>query len=262
MNLRFIKYHGTGNDFILVDNRDASLDLTKHEIAHLCNRRFGIGADGLMLLNRHYEHDFEMKYFNSDGGEGSMCGNGGRCIAAFAKHLGIVSDPTKFLASDGVHKACHTENGIELRMNDLSIAAQNGSELFLDSGSPHLVIFSDNIKDLDVATRGRKIRYSDRFKPAGTNVNFVEYVDQNQIFVRTYERGVEDETYSCGTGAVASSLAAVIRYKFSADSVTVKTIGGELLIKYKKQDSKDSFVFHDIWLCGPAKQVYSGTIEL
>ena len=196
MTINFSKYQGTGNDFIIIDNRDNKISLNKIQIKKLCDRRFGIGADGLMLLENHANLDFNMKYYNSDGIESTMCGNGGRCLVSFAKTLGIFSNETNFNAIDGSHKAMVKENNIvSLQMQDVTDIRIVNKNYFINTGSPHYVTFRDEIKKIDVYNRGREIRYSKEFSPDGTNVNFVEY-QNNKIFVRTYERGVENETLS------------------------------------------------------------------
>ncbi|MDF1550216.1 MAG: diaminopimelate epimerase, partial [Bacteroidales bacterium] len=196
MLLHFYKYHGTGNDFILIDNRDKRFDnLNRNQIKVLCSRRFGIGADGLMLLKSHPDFDFEMAYYNADGSGGSMCGNGGRCITAFAKKLGIINANTKFLASDGPHDASIDENGlVKLKMIDVPVYEQQDEFSFINTGSPHYVKFVKNVAEVNVYESGKSIRYSEQFQKEGTNVNFVS-AEQDGISVRTYERGVEDETY-------------------------------------------------------------------
>jgi diaminopimelate epimerase len=208
MQLHFYKYQGTGNDFIIFDNRDNSIALTKEQVAFLCNRRFGIGADGLMLLNSHSDYDFEMKYYNADGGESSMCGNGGRCLVKFAAERGIFKSQYRFLAIDGEHEASIENNGhVSLKMVDVSSVQSEYNSHILNTGSPHYVEITDHVMDLDVYEKGKAIRYSDDFKKEGINVNFVELTEEpDTILVRTYERGVEDETYSCGTGVTAAAL--------------------------------------------------------
>jgi diaminopimelate epimerase len=256
MRLQFYKYHGTGNDFILIDNRQNEVRLTKEQINFLCHRRFGIGADGLMLLKSHKNYDFEMDYYNSDGARGTMCGNGGRCITAFAKHLGIIGDSTEFIASDGPHQASIDENElVKLKMIDVERIEENEGYSFLDTGSPHYVEFVDDVTKIDVYAKGKEIRYSEKYKAEGTNVNFVSAEEQG-IAVRTYERGVEDETYSCGTGSVASAIAFYKRNKLSDFVIPIKTLGGNLEVTFKEKNNK----FTDVFLKGPAKMVFKGEI--
>jgi diaminopimelate epimerase len=199
MQIHFYKYQGTGNDFVIMDNRDGRYDsLTREQVAFLCHRRFGIGADGLMLLNSHPKLDFEMKYFNSDGGESSMCGNGGRCLTRFASDMGLTQTTYTFQAIDGVHEASiNTDGTVALKMNDVKEVRTDHGHYILNTGSPHYVALTRNVMEMDVFKKGREIRNSPEFREKGINVNFVEQTDNdNRIIVRTYERGVEDETYS------------------------------------------------------------------
>ncbi len=265
MKIRFFKFHGNGNDFIIIDNQKGDVVLTENQIQNLCHRRFGIGADGLMFLNKSDNYDFTMVYFNSDGKIGSMCGNGGRCIAAFASLSGIVNDELIFDAVDGIHHAKiisrHPEKNnwhVRLSMMNVTDVEKNPGYYFLDTGSPHYVEFVDSLAELDVVTEGRKTRYSEKFVPGGTNVNFVEK-DTNRIFVRTYERGVEDETLSCGTGVTASAIAYYL--ESGVNPVNVHTIGGDFTVSFiTNKTSPHSF--ENIWLQGPAQLVYSGEIDL
>lgn len=259
MGLQFYKYQGAGNDFVIIDNRKGIFDGNNRDlIARLCDRRFGIGADGLMLLQENSEYDFEMLYYNSDGNEGSLCGNGGRCIAAFAHFKGIIRNTTQFIAIDGLHEAELTDpEYVRLKMNDITTYEQENGHFYLDTGSPHYVVFTNKLSDKNVYTEGRKIRYNDRFSKEGTNVNFVEF-EQEGLFVRTYERGVEDETFACGTGIVASAISAVIRNNSDIDSYKIRALGGNLRVSFTQNDG----VFTNIWLEGPACQVYSGKIVI
>jgi len=260
MTIKFFKYQGTGNDFVILDNRDKKYDhLTREQVEFLCDRRFGIGADGLMLLNLHPSCDFEMKYFNADGNESSMCGNGGRCLTKFAYDLGIVKTSYRFLAIDGEHEATIDENGIvSLRMNDVDNVETDHGSFILNTGSPHYVTFEDNVMELDVFKLGREIRNSAPFKSEGINVNFVEQTkDADRIIVRTYERGVEDETFSCGTGVTACALVAH-HNESGFNRVEVETKGGLLSVEYEKVGDS----YKNVWLQGPAVKVFEGTIEL
>ena len=207
MKIHFSKYQGAGNDFIIIDNRNSFFDTKNQElISRLCDRRIGIGADGFMLLNSSKQYDFEMLYFNADGNLGSMCGNGARCIVDFAKQLEVFKDTCSFLAYDGPHYAEWTDEYVRLKMNDVDdIESDNGS-FFIDTGSPHYISFVENLESVDVEREGKAIRYNERYKNEGTNVNFVELSDEH-ISIRTYERGVEAETLACGTGAVACAIA-------------------------------------------------------
>jgi diaminopimelate epimerase len=258
MTLSFSKYQGTGNDFILIDNREgAGSTLTREQIAFLCNRRFGIGADGLMLLQERDGYDFEMVYFNADGAEGSMCGNGGRCIVMFAKKLGLVKQAAHFLATDGPHDALVTEAGhVELKMKNVSHVERRNGVCILNTGSPHYVQPVTQLSQLDVFAAGRAIRYNDEFRSEGINVNFIEPL-QEGIAIRTYERGVEDETLSCGTGATAAALS-VATVADGPQEIALQTHGGSLSVKFVKRGPDQ---FEDIWLCGPAQLVFEGTIS-
>jgi diaminopimelate epimerase len=265
MIIRFSKYHGTGNDFIMIDNRSSVLRnsaSTTELIAHLCHRRFGIGADGLILINSSNKADFEMIYFNSDGREGSMCGNGGRCAVSFANSLGIIKDKTIFTAIDGMHEAeilkkekDNTE--ISLRMQDIKGIENHDNFFILNTGSPHYVCFRNKVSEMDVYNEGRNIRYSKAFAEKGINVNFAEVID-DAVYVRTYERGVEDETLSCGTGSTATALAASLSGFCNTNSFCkIKTLGGNLTVKFQKISETE---FHNVWLEGPAVCAFKGEV--
>ena len=264
MKIHFFKFHGNGNDFILIDNRSASLKLTCEQIQKVCDRRFGIGADGLILLDYSIEHDFMMNYYNSDGNLGSMCGNGGRCISAFAKYLGIVNPNMVFEAIDGVHKANILNERLNSDIWDIRLSMADVVDVdiaddyyFLNTGSPHYVEFVDKVAEFDVVKAGAKTRYSEKFAPEGTNVNFVEKTE-NGIFVRTYERGVEDETFSCGTGVTASAIA--FFYESGKKNINVHTIGGDFNVEFSSSINNDVYKFVDVWLRGPATLVFEGEI--
>lgn len=259
MKFKFHKYQGTGNDFIVIDNRDNVVSLTESQINRLCDRKFGIGADGLMLLENHKELDFFMRYFNSNGKESTMCGNGGRCLVRFANGLNITSKEIRFMAIDGKHKAMVNDNKtISLQMNDVTKVNIVNTNYYLNTGSPHYVTFRDDIDKLDVFNRGREIRYSAEFEPDGTNVNFVE-IQNGKIYVRTYERGVENETLSCGTGVTASAICASLYSKSDKNSYDILTKGGNLNVSFKKIDKNN---YKNIWLTGPAVFVFEGEIEI
>lgn len=260
MQISFEKYQGTGNDFILIDNRKKEIQLSFKQIAFLCDRKFGIGADGLMLLELEPGVKFKMVYFNSDGNESSMCGNGGRCITAYAKKLGIITDSAKFIAIDGVHEATiNDQNYVSLKMNDVKSVESGDGFFYLNTGSPHYVKIVEGVKDYNVFEEGKKIRNNERFAEEGTNVNFIEKTDDG-VFVRTYERGVEGETLSCGTGVTASALVAAMNgLSNEKNSCKVSTLGGDLNVKFDKVLESN---FYNIWLEGPAEFVFSGTIEL
>ena len=261
MQLHFYKYQGTGNDFIIADNRTNEYSgLTTLQINNLCNRRFGIGADGLMLLNEKAGLDFEMKYYNADGKEGSMCGNGGRCITKFAYHLGIHKELYRFLASDGGHEAEIDIDGIvSLKMRDVKNIRKFHNDYIIDTGSPHYIKLVSNVMDMDVYKKGYEIRNSKEFVDEGINVNFVEQMNEvDKIIVRTYERGVEDETHSCGTGVTAAALVC-FHNENGFNEVEVKTLGGSLSVEYDKINDTH---FENIWLCGPAEKVFEGSFEI
>jgi len=259
MNLSFYKYQGTGNDFIIIDNRDNKIELTKEQVNKLCHRRFGIGADGLMLMNSAENFDFKMVYYNADGNISSMCGNGGRCIVQFAYDMGLRKNKYLFIAADGAHKATFENTGwIDLNMKDVDVIESDFDDFVLDTGSPHYVKTVGNVWDIDVAKQGHDIRYSKRFADKGINVNFAELNEDGSISVRTYERGVEDETLSCGTGVTASAL--VFAHNNNGfNHVNVKTPGGNLAVEF---DKTGETTFKNIWLCGPATFVFKGNVEV
>ncbi len=258
MNIHFHKYQGTGNDFIILDNRKNPYPaLTSYQVRMLCDRRFGIGADGLMLLQEQPGYDFEMVYYNSDGNPGSMCGNGGRCMVKFAYTLGIEKTVYNFVAVDGPHEAEIDHNGfISLKMKDIAQVKEYHGDFVLDTGSPHYVKLVNDVKGIDVVRKGKEIRNSNNFIREGINVNFVSTIGDDEIFVRTYERGVENETLSCGTGVTA---AAVICYhnENGFNDVTVHTPGGKLSVEYDRRDDNH---YDNIWLTGPAEKVFEGTV--
>ncbi|QJW89362.1 diaminopimelate epimerase [Spirosoma taeanense] len=257
--MNFFKYQGTGNDFVLIDDRNGTFPITDQALVErLCHRRFGIGADGLILLQSDPEYDFRMVYFNADGAEGSMCGNGGRCIVRFAHDLGLFESETRFRAIDGEHVAVVCEDEIFLKMSDVSGIEERAGMTFLNTGSPHVVRFVDELESLDVVAEGRAMRYDPVFHPGGTNVNFAQVIDDHTLFVRTYERGVEDETYSCGTGVTAVALVAH-RQLNMPDPVFIQTLGGNLRVSFNPQPDAH---FNSIYLIGPARQVFAGTITV
>lgn len=259
MQLDFYKYQGTGNDFIVADNRNNQLQLSQEQIAQLCHRRFGIGADGFMLLNQQAGYDFEMKYYNSDGAEGSMCGNGGRCLTQFAQDMGILQNHFSFIASDGPHEAIIEKSGwVKLKMKDVDWVEEQNGAFILNTGSPHFILPVVHLNELDVFTEGQKIRYNAQFKQEGINVNFVEQQPSGKLMVRTYERGVEDETYSCGTGVTAAALTSK-HTVLGNNTVSIITKGGELSVEFEKTATDQ---FQHVWLCGPATFVFKGTIAL
>lgn len=260
MNVHFYKYQGTGNDFVILDNRSGQYnDLTIRQIHFLCDRRFGIGADGLMLLNSSQGYDFEMKYYNADGRESTMCGNGGRCLVKFAYHLGIRRSKYNFIAIDGPHEAEIDFDGtVSLKMKDVSNIKEYHGDAVLDTGSPHYVKMVQDVEEVDVYKSGKSIRNSNGFQKEGINVNFVEQLKEDEISVRTYERGVEDETLSCGTGVTASALVC-FHNENGFNDVTVHTKGGKLTVEYTLEGEN---TFRNIWLCGPAEKVFEGDIAI
>lgn len=256
MKIHFYKYQATGNDFILIDNRSTQISLSIDQIKKICDRKFGIGADGLMLIEKHPEVDFKLVYYNSDGSQ-SLCGNGSRAAVQFASKLGIVQHSTTFEAYDGKHQASLLVNTtVQLAMHDVHEIKKVDDDYFIHTGSPHVIRFVDDVLQFPVFEEGKKIRYSEAFRPNGTNVNFVELRSNNTIFVRTYERGVENETLSCGTGVTAAALAA--SEKGYASPVTVKTLGGELSVAFEQKENR----FQQIFLIGPAVFVFEGDIDL
>jgi diaminopimelate epimerase len=259
MTINFHKYHGTGNDFVLLDNRKGEYNsITQKQIEAICHRRFGIGADGLMMLQNCADADFEMVYYNSDGRTSSMCGNGGRCISIFARDLGIVTTQANFKAVDGMHNSIIDGNEVELQMNDVQGVSEISEAFVTNTGSPHYVQYVEEVNGLDIVKLGAAIRYSDAYEMEGINVNFVKVRADKTIQVATYERGVEDETFSCGTGVVACAIVQV-REKHGGNYIRVSTKGGTLMVKCVNQGNNN---FTDIWLCGPAVMVFSGTINI
>ena len=260
MKIEFYKYHGTGNDFIILDNYNHTApSLTTTQIKHICDRHFGIGADGLMLLSKIAGYDFEMMYYNADGNESSMCGNGGRCLVKFAHSLGIHKSLYQFIAVDGIHEAEIDDDGIvSLKMHDVNEVAYHMHHAIINTGSPHYVKFTENVEAMNVVAAGREIRYSHEFASEGINVNFAEAVNDDTIYMRTYERGVENETLSCGTGVTAAALLAA-HNENGFNMVNVKTPGGHLSVEYYKIDDTH---FENIWLSGPAEFVFKGEIEI
>lgn len=259
VNIPFFKYQGTGNDFVMIDNRMGEfLFQDKQFIATICNRRFGVGADGVIVLQNHNTADFVMHYFNADGQLGSFCGNGGRCVVAFAKHLGIIDKQTNFAAFDGFHDATISGNIVSLSIQDVDYVKTFPDHTFLDTGSPHHIEFVKDTKNLDVRTQGALIAHNDTYGEEGTNVNFVEVGEEGEIQVRTFERGVENETLSCGTGVTAAALAAFSTGKVTNSKIEVHTLGGVLTVSFTPSGKG----FSDIVLTGPTELIFSGTLEL
>ena len=260
MKSKFYKYQGTGNDFVMIDNRQNIFPKNNTKlIEELCDRRFGIGADGLILLENDNSTDFKMVYYNSDGNESSMCGNGGRCLVAFAKKMNVINNETTFIATDGLHHATISENGIvSLQMKDVDQVNIHTDYVFLNTGSPHHVTLVDDLEHFDVATNGAKIRYSDLYGKSGSNVNFVKQISENHFAVRTYERGVEDETLSCGTGVTAVAIAMNATGKTNAKKIQLDVQGGKLEVSFEKKNGN----YNNVHLIGPAIFVFEGEIEL
>jgi diaminopimelate epimerase len=264
MNVEFYKYQATGNDFVILDNREAHMSFTKEQVQKICDRKFGIGADGLMLIEPHPTVDFNLQYYNSDGSE-SLCGNGSRAAVAFASTLGLVNGKAIFNAYDGVHDAELLPSGIvRLKMKDVNEVQKKEADFFINTGSPHLIRFVSNVQNYPVYAEGKSLRYSKEFEPGGVNVNFIQLLNDNTIFVRTYERGVENETLSCGTGVTAAALA--VSYLGFSSPVKIKTLGGDLSVEFSFRPSGLSSghagTFTEIYLIGPAKMVFKGELEL
>jgi len=258
MTVTFYKYQGTGNDFIMIDNRPGGFPKTDNKlISFLCDRRFGIGADGLILLEEDNSAHFKMNYYNADGNPGSMCGNGGRCIVAFAQFLGIISSKSKFNAVDGLHDATVTNGIISLQMQNVTEIMTKPNCLFLDTGSPHHVQMVTNLDGCNVLEEGAKLRYG-IYGEEGSNINFVEQTSENNFSVRTYERGVENETLSCGTGVTAVAIGMHYWGKTKSEKVNIHTKGGNLSVSFNKVSGR----YENIWLEGPAKEVFKGKIEI
>jgi len=259
MKIKFQKYQGTGNDFIIINNNRLSFpNKNKDLIKHLCDRKFGIGSDGLILINPSAKTDFEMLYFNSDGNLGSMCGNGARCSVKFAQNQKIIKSNTIFNACDGNHNATINKDLITLSMKPVDKIKTFNNDLFLDTGSPHYIRIVENIEDFDVYNEGKLIRNSSEFKDEGVNVNFVQIISENEFSVRTFERGVEDETLSCGTGVTAVALAMFHLKKTNSKKLKIKTRGGELTVEFNNSENG----YSEIYLTGSVKMIFSGEIEI
>ena len=260
MPIQFYKYQGTGNDFVLFDNRSGQIDRTRYDwFNFICDRRFGIGADGVMLLQEREGYDFEMLYFNADGLPGSMCGNGGRCMVQFAKRLGIDKAHYHFLASDGDHDAIITGDEVSLHMRDVLSVELHKGQYILNTGSPHVVLAVDDVMAVDVNRDGAQLRYDPLFAPGGTNVNYI-HIQGETMHIRTYERGVEQETLSCGTGVTASALVSALMQNlpFGIHEVQIRTMGGALRVQFHYHADGS---FTDIYLIGPGTFVFSGEIN-
>jgi diaminopimelate epimerase len=260
MQVEFFKYQGTGNDFVMIDNR---LNFFPKEnvqlIAHLCDRRFGIGGDGLILLENDSETDFKMVYYNSDGNQSSMCGNGGRCLVAFAKKLNVINNSCTFIATDGLHYATINEKGlVSLQMIDVPTVNITPDYVFLNTGSPHHIQLVEDLENYNIKDNGAAIRYGALYGKEGSNINFVKQINDNTFSLRTYERGVEDETLSCGTGATAAAIAMNATGKTNSTSIHLNVEGGKLEVSFDKKNDQ----FTNVFLIGPAEFVFKGQIEI
>jgi len=260
MKIHFYKYQGTGNDFVMIDNRTNFFPKENTQlVARLCDRRFGIGADGLILLENDPETDFKMVYYNSDGNQSTMCGNGGRCLVAFAKQLNVIEDTTTFNAVDGLHHASVGTDGIvSLQMIDVENIQKNPDYTFLNTGSPHHIQLVEDLENYDVNQNGAAIRYGDLYGKAGSNINFVKKIDDSTFRLRTYERGVEGETLACGTGATAAAIAMNATGETASTSINMNVEGGKLSVSFDKDGDK----YTNVFLNGPAEFVFEGTIEI
>ena len=255
----FYKYQGTGNDFVIIDNRTKVFPSSNQAlIQSICDRRFGVGSDGLILLENHEEADFMMNYYNADGQQGSFCGNGGRCVVAFAHHLEIINNKTLFAAFDGLHHGSIIDNIVSLSMSDVKNVKLHPKHVFLDTGSPHHIEFVDDTDAVDVQERGRAIAHHVDYGDEGTNVNFVSIGQGRSISVRTFERGVENETLSCGTGVTAAAIAAFAKSKVSNSKIDVTTLGGVLAVSFVLEKK----LYRDVVLTGPTQLVFSGTLNI
>ncbi len=258
MEINFVKYHGTGNDFIVIDNMNNEISLSDEQVKMLCHRHFGIGSDGVILLEPHDDSDFYMNFYNPDASQ-SFCGNGSRCAVRFAHELGLVQDSCQFTAIDGLHFGKIVDDKISIKMKDVHDVKKGIDHYFIDTGSPHHVVFVDDVDKIDVITEGRNIRYSASYQPGGTNVDFVMY-ENDGVRVRIYERGVENETFSSGTGTTAIALATFLDGKLNLkDHCLVHTRGGDVNVSF--QIEKDQ-VFQNIWMTGPAEKVFKGSTKV
>ncbi|NMM47089.1 diaminopimelate epimerase [Marinigracilibium pacificum] len=260
MIVNFYKYQGAGNDFVMLDNRNGEFDsISINTISFLCDRRFGIGADGLITVSNSQDKDFDMVYYNADGSQ-SFCGNGSRCAVRFAQHLGMLTDSEcDFNSTDGPHSAKISDDNISIDLYVKgTIKKYSEKEFFIDTGSPHHIVLSKTLENTDVKTEGSAIRYSEKYAPSGSNVNFISLINDSELSIRTYERGVEDETLACGTGITAAALTG---FKLGIKPpVKINAKGGTLFVTFKHDPDTDNF--SDIWLTGPAEKVFEGKIEI
>jgi diaminopimelate epimerase len=260
MQIQFYKYQGAGNDFVMIDNRTLFFPKENTKlVAQLCDRRFGIGGDGLILLENDPETDFKMVYYNSDGNTSSMCGNGGRCLVAFAERLKVIKNQTTFIATDGLHHATIAKDGlVSLQMIDVLEVKKEADYTFLNTGSPHHVQIVDDLENYNVKENGAKIRYGDLYGKIGSNINFGKKINQNIFALRTYERGVEDETLACGTGATAVAIAMYATGITKEKTLNINVEGGKLKVSFEENKGK----FTNVFLIGPAEFVFEGKWEL
>jgi diaminopimelate epimerase len=260
MQLEFYKYQGTGNDFVMIDNRSGFFPKENVQlVARLCDRRFGIGGDGLILLENDSATDFKMVYYNSDGNQSSMCGNGGRCLVAFAKDLKVINDSCTFIATDGLHHASIANDGIvSLQMIDVTDIKKESDYTFMNTGSPHHVQMVEDLEHYNVKENGAALRYGNLYGAAGSNINFVKKINEDTFSLRTYERGVEDETLACGTGATAVAIAMNATGQTNASSIKLNVEGGKLAVSFDKMGDQ----FTNVFLIGPAEFVFKGQVEI
>ncbi|MCG9793191.1 diaminopimelate epimerase [Flavobacterium algicola] len=260
MQIEFYKYQGTGNDFVMVDNRTETFPKENTKvIAHLCDRRFGIGGDGLILLENDPDTDFKMVYYNSDGNQSTMCGNGGRCLVAFAKKMGVVDNNATFNAIDGLHHASINTDGIvSLQMIDVDTINEQPDYTFLNTGSPHHVQLVKDLKNYNIKENGAALRYGPLYGKEGSNINFVSKINDTTFSLRTYERGVEDETLACGTGATAVAIAMNATGQTDATAMNINVEGGKLAVSFDKKDKS----YTNVFLIGPAEFVFAGTVTI
>jgi diaminopimelate epimerase len=256
VTIQFYKYQGTGNDFIMIDNREGEIQLSTQQVVYLCDRKFGIGSDGVVMIESHATEDFYMNFYNPDGSQ-SFCGNGSRCAVAFARQLGVVGNHGMFGAIDKAHAFVVNDHEIAIQMRDVEAVEWRENQCMVQTGSPHFIVVVDDPDEIDVALQGSAIRYSERFAKDGINVNFLR-LGEGELWMRTYERGVEAETLSCGTGVTAAAISLAALQPLVGE-VLVHTRGGDLRVKLERTLDGG---YHDVWLCGPAKAVFQGTIEL
>ena len=259
MKISFNKFNGAGNDFIIIDNRDNDIKVNSSLVSLLCNRNFGVGADGVIVIKNCKKSDFEILHFTPDGEIGSLCGNGSRCAVSFAHKNKIIENKTTFKAFDGFHNAEILNNNlIKMEMNIISDIIENEYGIWVDTGSPHLVIRSDDTESLNVYNSAREIRYNDYYRDEGVNVNFVEKIDDEKFKIRTYERGVEDETLACGTGSTASAICMNYLNITNKNKITMECKGGNLFVEFNSEEKE----YSKIYITGPANFVFEGTIDL